>query len=361
MSRGAVPWALTALFATACLEIRQPVTPDADVRARIAADLEAFSASQELAPLLRAVRAYRENGHLFEAAQTLLRADGTPLADDPELQAEKAQVYLALGYPEAVVRELKACLREHPRQPDCLLGFARLLEADGTPGALREARNVFTLFLEHAPKDHPDRAQAEATLERLGGPVDPSAASAPLRLADRLPPEARTNPHANPHATAPNPHGAGGTPSASGEAPPLNAFGQALAKALQAVRARDFEAARSGFREALKLKPDHPSTMASLAETEWSLGERERALRTIDRAMALGPEDPQVRFMFGSILLRADERTDEAIAAWQSLLRDQPEIAEQLGIRERLAAVRRAGGSEQAARPGSAQPSDSAP
>jgi len=77
--------------------------------------------------------------------------------------------------------------------------------------------------------------------------------------------------------------------------------------------------------------------------------------------VALGPEDPQVRFMFGSILLRADERTDEAIAAWQSLLRDQPEIAEQLGIRERLAAVRRAGGSEQAARPGSAQPSDSAP
>lgn len=344
--RWAAPWVLAALTGVACFELKEPRQLPQAVQAEVLAARQAFRTTKNAEPLVGAARLYREHGFLFEAADILKQAEDA-MGDraSPSLRAEMARTYLALGLSSAVVRELKACLREDRRQPDCLLAFAQLLESDGTPGALREARRAYAGYLEHAPADHPDRTQAEAALERLGGPL-PSNSGAPLRLADRLPPEAMAN---NPHG------GAGPTPQAGAdaEAPPLNEFGQALAGALRAVREKDFETAATGFRKALEIRPDHPSTLASLAEAEWSLGHRERALELIDRAMALGPDDPQVRFMFGALLLRAGTRIEEATSAWQALLRDQPEVAEQLGIRERLASLQRSGMAGQSAAPGS--------
>jgi predicted Zn-dependent protease len=288
----------------------------------------------ELATLLR------EHGLLLEAADRLeaARRGGIDVAD---LHAGLAETYLELGYNRAVLRELNACLRQNPRQADCLEVFGRVLERDGSPGALQEARRVYTVFLEIAP-DHPKAKRARSALDQLGGPLSRDelerAASAPA-----TPPAA---PGAGPagipgHGGAASPAHPGGAPPAdSGGTPGLNAFGQALADAFRAMRRQAPAEAEVAFRRALALKPDHPATRAGLAEALAAQGKVPAAVEVIEAVWADAPGDPQVRLVFGSVMLQAGERRDEAVAAWESLVRDAPQVAQQYQISERLAALR---------------------
>jgi predicted Zn-dependent protease len=305
------------------------LAPEARARIETLRQLDSPSA-EEVAELGRLLR---ESGLLLEAAERLQAAleAGTDSAD---VRAGLAETYMDLGYGRPVLRELNGCLRQNPRQPECLEVFGRVLERDGTPGALREARRVYAVFLDVAP-DHPRAKRARSALDQLGGPLtegDEGPASAPAIV-----PPAVDAPGAG-GASAAHP---GGAPS--GDAPALNAFGRALAEAFRAMRRDAPTEAEGAFRRALELRPDHAATRAGLAEALALQGKVAEAVTTIDQAWAEAPSDPQVRLVFGSVMLQAGERRDEAIAAWEALVRDSPQVAEQYGISERLAALRRAG------------------
>jgi tetratricopeptide (TPR) repeat protein len=253
--------------------------------------------------------AYAEAGRWLDAADAYRAALGRgPTASS---QGKLAQAYLELGYESATVRELRGCMETAPEEPECLLPFGRLLELDGSPGALRQARAVYGQFLEAAP-DHPAAARARSVLAQLGGAL----------------------PEAPPPPPPPS------TPPSEGNKPKLNPFGQALARALDAARAGRPAESAAAFREALVIDPGNPNARAGLAEAQWTLGEAEAALNTLNEALARGPEDPQVLFVAGILYLR-ERRPAEAEAAWTKLKQLHPELAEQLGISERLASLRR--------------------
>jgi Flp pilus assembly protein TadD len=64
------------------------------------------------------------------------------------------------------------------------------------------------------------------------------------------------------------------------------------------------------------------------------------AVTTVERAYRVAPEDPQVRWAFGLIMLQARRRTDEAVKAWESLVAEEPDLAERLRLPERLESIR---------------------
>ena len=70
-------------------------------------------------------------------------------------------------------------------------------------------------------------------------------------------------------------------------------------------------------------------------------GEIDAAVKEIAGAYDEHPEDPQVRWIFGLVMLQAKQRQKEAFEAWESLVEEYPQIANQLGIPARLEAAKR--------------------
>jgi len=294
-----------------------PLSPEADqaVRALIA---EA-QASGEAEDWRAAAARLREEGRTLEAADALLRA-GSPEARPPAVLGDLAQIYVELGYADAAARELQACLKDAPREPACLLAFGEFLEASQRPSALRQARRVYAAFLDAAPT-HPAAGRVRNRLAQLGG-----------RLEEAPPP-------------APLPPSAGAEESGDGdqEKPALNAFGAALAKALQAARdGRTADAVR-GFEAALEMEPKNPGALVGLAEAQLANGDSEASIDAVERALDLAGEDPQVLFVAGALAQRRGDPA-EARMHWTKLRALHPPIADQLGISERLASMQGSGG-----------------
>ncbi|NJK89562.1 MAG: tetratricopeptide repeat protein [Myxococcales bacterium] len=326
----------------ACVDVSRPVPliPPEDA-ARVDALTQALTSRTSSVAALELARVLTRYDRAFEAADILedARRSGN---EGPMLHAGLAEVYMELGYSRAVVRELTACLSRAPSQPDCLELFGRVLEADGSAASLRNARQIYTLFLKVAP-NHPNANRARSALEQLGGPLE-LAEDEPL-----FPPIAAAPSVVSPHGRA---TGGAADPSASGTSGAgLNEFGRTLASAFAAMREGRPTEAELAYRSALQLRPNHLATLAGLAEAQAAQGKITDALETVTAARAIEPSDPQVQFIYGSILLRMEGRRDEALATWRAILRDSPDMANQLGIAERLAALERQGGDDTVSAP----------
>ncbi|MGF1508462.1 MAG: tetratricopeptide repeat protein [Myxococcota bacterium] len=309
------------MFLAGCLDLDAPPPLTPEQRARI--DRLRAEAENGTGSWATVGDAYRTYGRLLTAADAYRAAAAQP-DSDPAVRGKLAQVYLELGYQRPVIRELRTCLKDHPRESECLYAFGRLLEQDGAPSALREARRVYTQFLE-VQTDHPEATRVQSVLRQLGGPL----AQADVESE---------------RSQAPGPSVAGpGPEDEAPDKPELNPFGAALASALDAARAGRVEDAVAFFREALEIRPGHPNALAGLAEAEWSSGRREQAFRTLNEALAVGGEDPQVLFVAGALYLR-DGRPQDVRRVWGKLRDLHPRIADQLGISERLASMDRSGG-----------------
>ena len=110
-------------------------------------------------------------------------------------------------------------------------------------------------------------------------------------------------------------------------------------KAIHAVKKNDAKTAETAYHEALSIRPDDPSALAGLAEIQLSQNRLDEAVKTIEKAYSLHETDLQVRYVFGETMLRARKRTADAIEAWKALMAEDPELAKQLGIPERLKAI----------------------
>lgn len=282
----------------------------------------------------------------FDAAETLLKAleQGR---DDARVHAGLARAYLELGYRKSTSEAVDACFTRKRDQPDCLAVWGQYLERVGGERALRERRATWQRFLEVAPPEHPKRAYARSSIAQVDetlGPEPPPTLPPPVRTATTAATStgtgaATTTSTRTTSSTVTGPHAAS-PPDPSRPIGRLNRFGQAVRRAYEAWAGGDLDAAAAGFEEALTHRPDDPPVLAELARLRQEQGRSADAIRLAERAYQLGPEDPQVRFAFGLVMLRNRRRPDDAIAAWRALLRDNRDFLEQTGLRETVEMVK---------------------
>lgn len=318
---------LTALlFVLACGRWDEPAPPSPAEQAVLQARENAVRQNPNDAPArLELAAAYRDAGRLLLAAEQY-RAAETLGAKDTALQAGLARIYFDLGYIRSAIERLQSCFQQDRRQPDCLYVSGRLLESDESRAGLTQAQMAWRQFLEHAP-NHPLANEVKSRLDQ----VEARIARLPAPTA------AASQPASAPAAAEPSPHP---TPPPEGtEVGSLNAFGQAIAQAIEARKRRDPAAAAQHYAAALKLRPEDPIALSGLAQMRMAGGEVPRATELIERAFKVAPKDPEVRWAYGFIMLSQRKNTEQAVAAWKSLLKDEPEYARGLGIPERLKAL----------------------
>lgn len=284
---------------------------------------------------------YLEAREFFDAAEAFRTAsDGDKT--DPAVHGGLAEAYLELGYFPSSLEQVRACFGKDRKEPGCLYVYGRMMSQIDDPQAQREAQGAYRDLLRVAPDFRKAKVvaseldQIDARVAQLPAPAAPASqpASAPA-----APPtgEADKAPSADSAVAAGTPgHGEGVEGEEVGG---LNPFGQAIAKAIQAVRRNDPAAAEAAFAEALTIRKDDPGALAGLAEMQFVQGKTTEATTNIDKAYTLDPKDAQVRWAFGRINVEQRRRVADGVAAWRALLADDPEYAKQLGVPERLEAI----------------------
>ncbi len=297
---------------------------------------------EDLELKLRIATMYAEGGHPFAAADHYLGA--TEIApSDPRPRVGLARAYRKLGLFTRAFLELRDCLGHDPGAADCLYESGSMLKADGSPEGLSQAQVAWERFLSTAPAGDPRREEVAKGLKQLEAQLGP-----------------QRGPASRP-ASAPSGGGTGAAPAAgAGEEPAraaaimpehrgtegadvgeLNPFGQAIARALDAVRRRDAPAAEAAFREALALRPEDPGALAGLAETLHHAQKTDEAIEKIEKAWSIDPTHGQVRWVYGLVMIKAGRNMREAVEAWKALERDDPDYAARLGVTRTLEAVRK--------------------
>ncbi|MEQ9501930.1 MAG: tetratricopeptide repeat protein [Deltaproteobacteria bacterium] len=360
---------LSALALVACeVDFAKKDIADPGLARRIAQQkAQLQSAPNDGAAWLALADMYFAADQFFDAADAYVRAEALGAPKTPVL-AGLANTYLKLGYYQKSIDRLKSCFQLNRNEPMCLYALGTIMESNGDERSLADARRAYMHFLAVAG-EHERAAYVKSRIDQITariGPPDPTEtiaigpSSQPASQPAGAPPGAHGAAPTN-EPTAPNapssPHAPGsptGAPATNGPAGvpghgdgdsqdvgQLNAYGLAIQKALAATRANDIPAAQTAYTEALKLRPGDPSARAGLAETYLAQGKIDDAAKMIEGAYDDHPTDPQVRWMFGTVMLQAQRRQREAIEAWESLVEEYPDIAGQLGIPQRLEAAKK--------------------
>ena len=313
---------------------------------------------------------YIEGERWFEAAEALTTAKNNGGGDNSQVLGALATSYMSLGYYAQVETLLRDCFQRNRQEPGCLYAAGELMMLVGSKDALQAARTVWSNFVAVAP-DHLKANYVRSALDQLnaqlGPPGQPSsqpsagASSQPANpsAANGNPPSGGELPAGHPPAAPANNNlPAGHPPSADAKsnvdpAVPghanvdgdadvgeLNPFGVALQKALAATRRNDAPAAEKAYLEALKIRPNDVSALAGLAETQFVQKRLDDAVTTIEKAWAEDASDPQVRWIFGVVMIQKRKRLPEAVQAWEALARDTPQYAEQLDLKKKIASAK---------------------
>ena len=307
---------------------RKPLDPKAlsrvqELKARMTSSAPTAETARDLG------EAYLEGGATFEAADAFRQA--AELGDRSDrVEAGLAAAYLDLGYVKSAIEHLTACFRINRDNPSCLLTLAGLMESDGRKDALSEARRAYQRFLTIAP-DHPRAAYARSMLDQLNASLGTDSSELPT------PNDATPSPgNSAPPALAGHAHGTDGQ-----EVGELKPFGLAIQKAMEAERTNDHVAAVAAYREALSLEPSDPTALAGLARALWLAQQTEEAIKVAETAYRNAPNDPEVRYVFGLIMLKSGRDPQSGLAAWKALLRDDPEYAARLDLKTSIAQLDR--------------------
>lgn len=335
--------------------------------ARHAAEAKARVAQKPNDPalLLELAAAYAEDHRTFDAADTYQLAIDQG-AKTAQAYAGLAETYLELGYIPRMVEQLRQCMSIDRNDPDCLFALGSLFQADGSPDGLREARRTWRQILAAAPS-YRRAATVKSMLEQ-----------ADARLGPETEADARLGPHggalqeggdesadrAHAHAgDSESQSAAGGHGAASGAAQgspetipahaargvtedqpvgDLNPFGEALRRAYEAVRKNDPPAAEKAFGEALAIRPEDPSALSGLAQALLAQEKVDEAVQAARRGIAADPKDPQARWTYGLVMLKAKRDLEGALSAWETLIKDEPEYANRLRLPEMVARLKEA-------------------
>lgn len=114
----------------------------------------------------------------------------------------------------------------------------------------------------------------------------------------------------------------------------------AMVKAIEARKKNDPRSAEVAYRAALKAQPKDANALAGVAEMLFAQDKADEAVQPAELAYELKPTDPEVRWVFGLVMLSKNKRTEDATAAWEALIKDTPDYAKQLGVPDRLKIIK---------------------
>jgi tetratricopeptide (TPR) repeat protein len=97
-----------------------------------------------------------------------------------------------------------------------------------------------------------------------------------------------------------------------------------------------YEKAVEAFQQSLALRPQSPSVETDLATCYHILGQHDRALEILDKVLRYRPNFPQALFNKGIVLHSGKKDLKGAIAAWEELLRTNPNLPQRADLEQRI-------------------------
>lgn len=338
---------LPVLLALSVLPWSCSFTPDAAtdpaLREEIAqAEARVRQSPDDTAALIELGERLARAGRHFEAADRFKEAsDKAP--GDARAMVGLADAYSKLGYFMEGWHILQRCVALPSGNAECLLRLGLMARADGSKEALLEARRLLDRFLNVAPS-HPRANDVRLVLQQLAVQIGPEAqgeapagdqpASQPAHAAQGTAPGAEPSPAIPAHQNV----------QGNEQVGELNPFGRAFGQALEAIKKNDPAAAEVALKQALSIQPNDIGANALLAETYFHQGKVDLAVSTAEKAYQLDSNDPEARFVLGMVLIQSGRDPARGVEAWRALQRDQPQLAEQLGVNKMLESAAKLGG-----------------
>jgi tetratricopeptide (TPR) repeat protein len=101
-----------------------------------------------------------------------------------------------------------------------------------------------------------------------------------------------------------------------------------------------YQEAALAYEEGIAIKPQGPAVETDLATCYHYLGQDDKALQTLDRVLQERPGFAQALFNKGVILQTARNDAAGAVAAWQELLRSNPDYPRRAELEQKIAQLR---------------------
>ena len=98
----------------------------------------------------------------------------------------------------------------------------------------------------------------------------------------------------------------------------------------------EYEKAIEAYEQSLALRPQSPSVETDLATCYHLLGQHDRALEILDKVLQYRPHFAQALFNKGIVLHSGRNDLKGAIAAWEELLRTNPNLPQRADIEQRI-------------------------
>jgi cytochrome c-type biogenesis protein CcmH/NrfG len=99
---------------------------------------------------------------------------------------------------------------------------------------------------------------------------------------------------------------------------------------------RQYQKAIDAYAESLRLKPGDPHVETDMATSYHYLGQHDRALQTLDRVLQHTPGFTQALFNKGVVLQLGKNDAVGAAAAWEELLRTNPNFPQKADLEDRI-------------------------
>ena len=102
------------------------------------------------------------------------------------------------------------------------------------------------------------------------------------------------------------------------------------------LAAQQFQSAAPYYEQSASLKPS-PETLNELSFVQYSLGDIDKAIETLHRAIKLDPKDSRLLFNLGMFEWHGKSDPKAAIAAWQNLLKVNPNDPKRAQVEQMIA------------------------
>lgn len=105
------------------------------------------------------------------------------------------------------------------------------------------------------------------------------------------------------------------------------------------LAAQQFQTAQQYLEQSATVKAD-PETLNELAFVQYSLGNIDQAIETLNRALKQDPKDPKLLYNLGMFQWHGKSDPKAAIAAWQSFLKANPNDPKRAQVEHMIAQAR---------------------
>jgi len=238
-----------------------------------------------------------------EAHESLSKA--AALRDDKEVYLFLAYTQMSLGEDEALTATLEKGIKAYPYEAKLYQVYVRQLAA---AGKTKEALALLDKALKLNPDDQGLKSLRESLRER---PVPPPVKQEAAKTPEKAEPPVKEKEEAKkdvPKETAPDKEAL---------------FGEAKKQGIEAFTKRDFKKAEESLNQALSIKDDKDSYLY-LAYTQMNLGEDEKLVATLKKAIKTFPKEVRLYQMYIRYLTNKGEKA-EAIKVLEDAIKIAPE------------------------------------